>query len=109
MIIHCKECRAIYKTKYQKGDLKAVAYNQAGARIGMDALYTSRGEIGISVKPETETAKPGQIVYVDVSLTGENGEMVSIWVSGWRRRSSGIRFTAPRSDSSRRWRITIIG
>ena len=68
-----KECRAIYKTKYQKGDLKAVAYNQAGARLGMDALYTAKGEIGISVKPEAETAKPGQIVYVDVSLTGENG------------------------------------
>ena len=68
-----KACKAVYKTRYQKGDLKAVAYNQAGARMGMDALYTAKGEIGISVKPEAEPVKPGQIVYVDVSLTGENG------------------------------------
>ena len=68
-----KDCKAVYKTKYQKGDLKAVAYNHAGTRIGTDTLYTAKGEIGISVKPEAETAKPGQIVYVNVSLMGENG------------------------------------
>lgn len=70
-----KECKAAYKVKYQNGDLKATAYDRSGARLGTDALHTAKGEIGISIKPEDDTVRPGQFVYVDVALTGENGEV----------------------------------
>lgn len=68
-----KTSKAVYKTKYQPGSLQAVAYDNVGSRLGASNLYSAKGEIGINITPEAETVKPGQIVYVDVSLTGENG------------------------------------
>ena len=72
-----KGCKAVFKTKYQPGELKAVAYDSAGRPVGTGSLNSAIGETAIVVAPEKETVKSGEIVYVDVSMMGENGVVES--------------------------------
>ena len=72
-----KECKAVFKTKYHPGELKAVAYDSAGRPVGIGSLSSATGDIRIAVRPEKETVRSGEIVYVDVSMVGENGVVES--------------------------------
>ena len=72
-----KECKAIFKTRYASGTLTAVAYDPSGKEISRNDLVSASGKLSIAVKPEVETAKAGEIVYVPVSITGENGVVES--------------------------------
>lgn len=72
-----RECRAVFKVKYQPGELKAVAYDLQGTAQGERKLMSAAGKIGIRITPERETVKPGEVVYLDVSLVGENGVVES--------------------------------
>ena len=72
-----KECKAVFKTKYQPGELKAVAYDSAGSPVGTGILSSATGDTRIAVKPEKENVKSGEIVYVDVSMVGDNGVVES--------------------------------
>ena len=69
--------KAVFKTKYQPGDLEAVACDSAGNVIGAECLRSAIGDLRISVAAEREQAKPGEVVYVDVSIVGQNGVMES--------------------------------
>lgn len=68
-----KGCVAKFKTKYAPGTLIAVAYDAAGRKTGESRLESATGQPKISVVPEVETARPGQVVYLNINLTGENG------------------------------------
>ena len=68
-----KECKAIFKTKYAPGTLSAVAYDANGRETGRSELSSAAGPFGVAVRPEKDTVKPGEIVYVPVTLEGTNG------------------------------------
>lgn len=72
-----KECKAMFNAKYTPGTLTAVAYGEGGKEISRQELRSATGKICIAVKPEVTSAKSDEIVYVPVSLIGENGVVES--------------------------------
>ena len=68
-----KGCKATFKTKYVPGKIEAVAYDVTGREVSRSFLESATGKTSICVTPETETAKAGQVVYVNVAIVGENG------------------------------------
>ncbi|MGN0998340.1 MAG: glycoside hydrolase family 2 TIM barrel-domain containing protein [Faecousia sp.] len=72
-----KDCRAIFKTKYAPGKIEAVAYDAAGREVSRSHLESATGKLRICAAPEVETAAPGEVVYINVALVGENGVVES--------------------------------
>ena len=68
-----KECKAIFKVKYQPGTVTAVAYDLSGREVGRSELVSADAPIKIALHPEKTTVKPGEIVYVPVNVEGANG------------------------------------
>ncbi len=72
-----KNCKAVFKTKYESGELVAVALDGMGNSKGENKLVSASGACKITVVPEVVLAKPGQVVYLDISIMGENGVVES--------------------------------
>lgn len=68
-------CMVSWQIPYEPGMLEAVAYDHTGAECGRSCLVSAAGEIGLSVRPEETTVKAGEIVYVDIVVSGENGKV----------------------------------
>lgn len=68
-----KDCKAIFKTKYAPGTLTAVAYDAGGQELSRNELKSASGSIRLVAEPEENAVKPGDIVYIPVSLVGQNG------------------------------------
>lgn len=68
-----KECKAIFKTKYASGELKAIAYDNNGKEVSTSKLESANGDIKVVVAPEKSVVKAGEIVYVPVEIKGKNG------------------------------------
>lgn len=67
-----KEYKALFKTTYTAGVLTAVSYDAAGNEIARSELKSALGALKLQVKPEETMVRAGEIVYVDIALTGEN-------------------------------------
>ena len=72
-----KNYKAIFKTKYAPGTLMAIAYDANGREIGRTQLSSATGRTQILVQPEKDKVSVDEIVYVNVSLVGENGVVES--------------------------------
>ncbi|MBO7405030.1 MAG: glycoside hydrolase family 2 protein, partial [Clostridia bacterium] len=70
-------CKAVFKVNYAPGTLTAAVYDASGREIGRCALESASGETRITADAEKKTAKPGEVVYVPVTITGENGVVES--------------------------------
>lgn len=68
-----KECKAIFKTRYASGKIEAVAYDAGGRELLRSELNSATGKLSICAQPEKTSAAIGKIVYVPVTLQGENG------------------------------------
>lgn len=68
-----KECKAIFKTRYASGKIEAVAYDAGGRELLRSELNSATGKLSICAQPEKTSAAIGEIVYVPVTLQGENG------------------------------------
>lgn len=68
-----KGCKATFKTKYQSGNIEAVAYDAGGRELLRSTLESATGKVSICVEPEKTVAAAGEVVYVPVTLKGENG------------------------------------
>lgn len=68
-----KDCKAIFKTKYAPGTLTAVAYDAGGQELSRNELKSARGSIRLVAEPEETAVKAGNIVYIPISLVGQNG------------------------------------
>ena len=68
-----KNCKVTFKTKYVSGKIEAVAYDAGGWELLRGALESATGKISICVEPEKTVAAAGEVVYVPVTLKGENG------------------------------------
>lgn len=67
----------MFKIKYEPGTLTAVAYDAGGRELSRSELCSASGSAAVRVKPEKDTVKPGEIVYVPVIIEGENGVVES--------------------------------
>lgn len=54
--------------------LIAVAHDCKGDQRGQSQLVLAQGKTSISLMPEKEWAAPDSIIYLDVTLIGENGQ-----------------------------------
>ncbi|MDO5143961.1 MAG: glycoside hydrolase family 2 TIM barrel-domain containing protein [bacterium] len=72
-----KEYKTMFKTRYAPGTLTAVAYDETGRELSRSELHSATGAVRICAEPEDKTVKTGEIVYIPISLTGENGVVES--------------------------------
>lgn len=72
-----KNCRAVFQTKYQSGEISAIAYDASGNKVGQSTLVSATGKEQVRVVPENNSIKNGDIVYYDISIIGENGVVES--------------------------------
>ncbi len=75
-----KEDKIVFKgITYEPGKIEAAAIEASGREIGRCALVSAEGEMMISLKPDKKVLKAnGQdLCFVDIDLTGENGETIS--------------------------------
>lgn len=68
-----KDCKAIFKTKYAPGILAAVAYDAGGREVSRNELKSASGSLRLLAEPEEAAVNAGDIVYIPVSVVGENG------------------------------------
>lgn len=68
-----RDCKAVFKTKYASGELVAVALDSMGKPKGENKLVSATGTYKIAITPETTFARPGQVVYMEICIVGENG------------------------------------
>lgn len=70
-----KDCKALFDVTYQPGELKVIAYHKDGSRTE-STLRSADEHTQIVITPE---GKPeiGRLLFVDISLCGENGEIES--------------------------------
>ncbi len=72
-----RECKAAFNVKYAPGTVTAVAYDEAGNEAGRSELRSAEGKLKVTLRPETDKVKPGDIVYIPVTIEGENGVVES--------------------------------
>lgn len=67
-----KEYKAFFRTKYESGTIKAVAYDSGGRELSFSSLTSAR-DAELRIEPEKEAYKPGEIAYVNILMADENG------------------------------------
>lgn len=72
-----KDCKATFKVKYAPGKLEAVAYGADGRELSRGGMETADAPLHIALKPEKATVKPGEIVYIPVTVEGANSVVES--------------------------------
>lgn len=65
-----------FRLPYQPGILRAEAFKE-GRSLGADTLTSASGELHIGIHPEESRARTGHLLYVNIALEGENGEVES--------------------------------
>lgn len=69
-----KECKAIFKAKYDSKPLTAVAYSADGKETGRSSLFPATGKLGLRLTKEESRS---DIFYIPVEIVGENGVVES--------------------------------
>ncbi len=72
-----KNCKAIFKTRYVAGKIEAIAFDKNNKELSRSELVSATGQTSIRIKPEDNSVKAGEIVYVEIDLVGENGVIKS--------------------------------
>ncbi|MBR1780714.1 MAG: DUF4982 domain-containing protein [Oscillospiraceae bacterium] len=72
-----RRCKADFQVKYAPGRLEAVAYDAAGRELGRGELVSAEGPLRIAAKPEKARIRPGEVVYIPVTIEGANGVVES--------------------------------
>lgn len=70
----CKrDCRVVYHTTYEEGQIRVISYDETGMVIGEKILKTAGAETVMQVTPERETVEKGGLVYVQIAYTDKEG------------------------------------
>ena len=84
-----KNCRYVFKTRYQSGEVVAVAMDAEGKELSRNSLRTAGEETVLSLQPEIAAVKAGGLLYVNMRYTDADGTvkplergMVSVNVEG---------------------------
>ena len=85
------DCLFRFRCAYQPGTLEAVAYNAAGQETGRCALTTAGPATELRAEPEEAVLRPGQLCYIRLRYTDQNGvlkptvrEPIRVHVTGGR-------------------------
>lgn len=65
--------RASFPVTYQDGELTAVCYGADGQELARTSLKTAGEETKLTLLPETETVSEGELLYVRLRYTDEQG------------------------------------
>ena len=68
-----KECKTLFKTRYEPGTLTAVAFDAGGRELSRSKLSSASGGATVRIKPEKAEVQPGEVVYVPITIEGANG------------------------------------
>ena len=68
-----RTCRTIFSVPYEPGELTAVSKDAQGKEIGRQTLCSAGGDTRLLVLPEETEAAVGQLVFVRLRFTDENG------------------------------------
>ena len=66
-------CRTQFKVTYEPGELTAIVYDHAGKEIARTSLKTAGEETKLTVLPEKETVRKGELLYVRLRYTDHEG------------------------------------
>lgn len=65
--------KAIFKLKYEPGKLTAYALDEKGKKVSHSELMSAGEKINLSILPEETEIKKGDIVYLPIQITDQNG------------------------------------
>ncbi len=68
-----KNCRFDFSVKYYDGEITAVEKDKEGNEIARNSLYTAHDETILSVVPEKESVKEGEVCFVRLRFTDNEG------------------------------------
>lgn len=68
-----KSARVCFYVKYLPGELVAVSYDAENREIGRASLHTAGKDTKLTLAPERLTVKNGELCYVRLQYTDENG------------------------------------
>lgn len=66
-------CNINFKVPYENGELMAVSYNENGVETGRCILRTASENTMFTMKPEKNSLREGELGYIRLSYTDENG------------------------------------
>lgn len=72
-----KEYKAFFKTRYAPGTLTVVIRDEKGEELGNSMLHSAKGPLNLVVQPDRSVAQPGEVVFIPVQITGQNGVVES--------------------------------
>lgn len=68
-----KDCRAVFKTIYQPGELKAVAFDAQDQKTAECVLQTAGEETRLTLEPELNKVSGNDLLYVRMKYTDDKG------------------------------------
>lgn len=70
-----KDLKAVFEPVYEEGTVRAAAYDEKGTCIAQSSLRSADRKTQIRICPEEELPAKNEILYIDILITGENGEI----------------------------------
>lgn len=74
--------KAIYPVNYEPGYIKVIAYDEYAQPVGESELFSAEGELTIEIikekkywQEEMKTNSEDNIIYFDIRIVGENGQI----------------------------------
>ena len=68
-----KNCKAVFRMKYESGILEAVSYDAVGKESERGKLLSAEGCLKLSIAPEKEIVKENEVFFVPINICGQNG------------------------------------
>lgn len=66
-------CRAVFRTTYQSGTIRAVSYDETGAKLHEASLRSAAPDTVLQVRPERNSVKPEGLCYVHLRYADAEG------------------------------------
>lgn len=68
-----KDCKAIFKTVYHDGEIKAEAFDAENKKIAEQVLKTAGNETVLTLEPEQNEVRENDLAYIRMKYTDKNG------------------------------------
>lgn len=68
------DCRAIFRTRYYRGQILAIAYDEQGKEIARTSLESAKEETKLTLLPENEKIGIKDLCYVRLRYTDQDGK-----------------------------------
>lgn len=72
-----ENCKAVFETVYLPGILSAAGYDENGTLVESGSLQSATGENFIHLRAENSKVENDAVVFIEVDICGENGEIES--------------------------------